>query len=133
MQLEDVGSGIDHTRTILTLDGTSLELGAAIPLYALPLGSHTLIVTTSDMAGNTSSRTILFETQTGIPSLKALIDRFRNAGWIDNNGIANSLRSKLKANQLAAFVHEVEAQRGKHIADQAADYLLRDAEFLLSN
>jgi hypothetical protein len=31
------------------------------------------------------------------------------AGWIDNAGIANSLQSKLAANNLADFVSEVQA------------------------
>jgi hypothetical protein len=53
------------------------------------------------------------------------------AGWIDNAGIANSLQSKLAANNLADFVSEVQAQSGKHIAAQAAGYLLRDARYLL--
>jgi hypothetical protein len=64
--------------------------------------------------------------------MQALVTRFTNAGWIDNAGIATSLQSKLSANALAAFVNEVQAQNGKHIAGQAAQYLIRDAQFLLS-
>jgi hypothetical protein len=133
--LSDTLSGGDDSKTTVTLStyGTMqpVQSGAAIALYTLPLGSHTLTVTASDMAGNTASRTVVFQTAASIDSMKALVTRFANAGWIDNAGIANSLQSKLKANALAALVNEVQAQRGKHISNQAADYLLRDAENLL--
>jgi hypothetical protein len=42
------------------------------------------------------------------------------------------LQSKLAANVLADFASEVQAKSGKHITAQAADYLLRDAQYLLS-
>ena len=61
--------------------------------------------------------------------------------WIDNKGIANSLSKKIeaatkagglaKANILNAFINEVEAQSGKHIAGVAAQVLLQDAKALL--
>src|SRR5262249_32469837 len=110
----------------------TISQGATIPLYTLPLGSHVLIVTASDLAGNTSSQTVQFQTTTSIQSLQVLITQFTNDGWIDNAGIANSLQSKLSANNLEAFVNEVQAQSGKHIIAQYANYLLRDAEHLLS-
>jgi hypothetical protein len=62
-----------------------------------------------------------------------LVTRFADAGWIDNAGIANSLQSKLAKNNLEAFVNEVQSQSGKHISEQAAGFLLRDAQYLLSN
>jgi hypothetical protein len=134
--LSDTLSGIDDSKTTVTLStyGTQqpVQSGAAIALYTLPLGSHTLTVTASDLAGNTSSQTVMFQTVASIDSMKALVTRFANAGWIDNAGIAGSLQSKLKANALAALANEVMAQRGKHISNQAADYLLRDAEYLLT-
>ncbi|MFE5323254.1 hypothetical protein ACFQ88_31695 [Paenibacillus sp. NPDC056579] len=65
--------------------------------------------------------------------MQALIERFSNAGWIDNAGIANSLKSQLASGNLAAFVNHVNAQKGKHISAPYADYLIRDAEFLLSH
>jgi hypothetical protein len=60
--------------------------------------------------------------------LKALITRFESKDWIDNAGIANSLKKKLDHGDLTEFMNEVRAQRGKHIAPDAADYLLRDAQ-----
>ncbi|WP_373231221.1 glycoside hydrolase family 9 protein [Cohnella sp.] len=130
--LDDSLSGIDASKTTVTLDGNGVEQGATIPLYTLPLGSHTFIVTASDLAGNTSSQEIVFQTTTSIQSMQALVTLFTNAGWIDNSGIANSLQSKLASNALADLVSHVTAQRGKHISVEAADYLIRDAEYLLS-
>jgi hypothetical protein len=105
-------------------------------LYCTPsrneLNNKKQAVTASDMAGNTSSQTVLFQTTTSIQSIQALVTRFANMEWIDNAGIANSLQSKLAANALADFVNEVQAQNGKHISAQAAGYLLRDAQYLLT-
>ena len=125
--LSDDLSGVDTSKTKVTLDSYEDQLGTTIPLYTLPLGSHTLIVTATDLAGNTGSKAVSFQTTTSIESLQALITRFANAGWIDNAGIANSLQKKLAANNLDGFASEVKAQNGKHILSQAANYLLRDA------
>jgi hypothetical protein len=130
--LDDNLSGVDASKTTVTLDGNAVQQGATIPLYTLPLGAHTYIVTASDLAGNTSIQKIVFQTTTSIQSMQALVTRFTNAGWIDNAGIANSLQSKLSSNALAALVNEVKAQSGKHISVEAANYLIRDAQYLLS-
>ncbi len=66
-------------------------------------------------------------------------------GWIDNQGIANSLDSKLDnaksrfaagdttaaKNVLNAFVSEVEAQNGKHLTSEAYALLKYNAEYLI--
>ncbi|WP_171693001.1 OmpL47-type beta-barrel domain-containing protein [Paenibacillus germinis] len=125
-------SGVDSSKTTVTLDTYSYQIGTAIPLYKLPLGQHTLIVTSSDLASNVGSKTVHFQTVASIDSLKALITRFADAKWIDNAGITNSLQAKLAHNNLKSFVNEVEAQSGKHISSEAATYLLRDAQYLLT-
>ena len=128
--LADVLSGVDSSKTTVTLDGNPYELDNATPLYTLPLGQHTLIVSTTDLAGNQGSKTVSFQTVASIDSLKALVTLFANNSWIDNHGIANSLQAKLKNNNLNSFVNEVKAQSGKHISREAAEYLLRDAEYI---
>ncbi|NOU70383.1 DUF4838 domain-containing protein [Paenibacillus sp. LMG 31458] len=130
--LSDDLSGVDNSKTTVMLDTYVVQQGITIPLYTLPLGLHELIVTSGDLAGNAESQMILFQTTTNSNSLKSLVTYFANAGWIDNAGIANSLQSKLDASNFAAFVNEVNAQSGKHITSQAASYLLRDAQYLLS-
>jgi hypothetical protein len=66
-------------------------------------------------------------------------------GWIDNQGIANSLDSKLDSaksklavgdttaakNVLNAFVNEVEAQNGNHLSSEAFALLKFNAEYLI--
>ncbi|WHY02594.1 GDSL-type esterase/lipase family protein [Neobacillus sp. DY30] len=131
IELNDNLAGIDSTKTTIILDGNIVENGKTIPLYTLPLGQHEYSVTAYDFAGNMVTQVVKFETSTSIQSLKELITRFTDAGWIESNGIANSLQSKLDVENLAAFLNEVRAQSGKHISVQYADYLIRDAEYLL--
>ncbi|KQX46764.1 OmpL47-type beta-barrel domain-containing protein [Paenibacillus sp. Root444D2] len=123
-------SGVDNSKTTVTLDGQTLQHGTTIPLYSLALGSHTITVTSSDLAGNTHQETVTFQTITTIDSLKALVTRFSDNNWIDNGGIANSLQKELEKGNLESFINEVQAQSGKHISSEAAAYLLRDASFL---
>lgn len=104
--------------------------GTTIPLYSLPIGSHVLIVKASDLAGSTGSQTMLYETTTSVDSLKALVTYFADAEWINHADVANSLQGKLAKNDLKSFVNEVKDQGGKHISVQAANYLLRDAQYL---
>jgi endoglucanase len=132
ISLSDNLSGVDSNKTTVTLDGKDVQQGATIQLYKLPLGSHTFIVTASDLAGNTSRQTIVFQTTTSIKSMQDLVTLFTKTGWIDNAGIADSLQSKLNSNALTALVKEVKAQSGKHISAEAADILIRDAQYLLS-
>ncbi|WP_254842710.1 GDSL-type esterase/lipase family protein, partial [Bacillus sp. MRMR6] len=133
MELKDNLSGIDNTKTTIAFDGNSVENGEIILLYTLPLGQHEYSITTYDLAGNKVNQVVKFQTSTSIQSLQELITRFTKTGWIDSNGIAKSLMSKLDAENLDAFLNEVRAQKGKHISVQYADYLIRDAEYLLSN
>ncbi len=131
ISVTDSGSGIDPVTTKVSLDGQEVQQDAAIQLYKLPLGSHTVTVTSSDLAGNTKSNSIVFHTAPAQESLIRLVERFAAKGWIDNDGIVNSLLVKLKEGNLQSFIQQVKAQSGEHIHQEAADYLLRDAEELL--
>lgn len=126
--LFDAVSGVDHSKTAMTLDGRAVTPGAAIPLYTLPLGEHTLVVSSTDFAGNTASAVATFRTKTSLSDLQALVKRLHRQGDIRNRGIANSLLKKLERGNLRSFMNEVQAQKGKHIAAAAADILLRHAE-----
>jgi hypothetical protein len=67
-------------------------------------------------------------------------------GWIDNQGIVNSLDAKLDnakkhlekgkttpaINVLQAFVNEVEAQKDKHVTSEAYALLKYNAEYLIA-
>jgi hypothetical protein len=124
-------SGVDSKKTTLLLDGRPLEHGATIPLYTLPVGSHSLEITVYDSAGNMGGASVDFQTTATTDSLKALVARFEKDGWIDNNGIANSLRQKLDQGELNSFIHEIQAQSGKHVHSDAAHYLLQNAQALI--
>ncbi|WP_284645667.1 Ig-like domain-containing protein [Paenibacillus silviterrae] len=128
----DAMSGVAPDKTIAHLDGVTVEQGSAVPLYTLPLGSHTFRVNVSDAAGNMQDTTVTFSTYADVSSLKTLIDEFTERSWIDNMGIANSLIQKLDTGQTEAFLHEVQAQTGKHIRTEAALYLLRDIHAILA-
>ncbi|QYR21751.1 Ig-like domain-containing protein [Paenibacillus sp. sptzw28] len=127
----DAQSGVDDAQTSIVLDGKPYPNGSIASLYSLPLGAHTLTVTAVDLAGNRSVKTIHFQTVTSIQSLQDLVQRFTQSNLIDNAGLANSLMSKIKNGNLQSFVREVQAQSGKHITAEAAQYLIRDAQALI--
>lgn len=66
-----------------------------------------------------------------VDSLKSQVQEYSEKDWIKNKGIKNSLEAKLNNGNLKAFINQLNAQRGKHISENAADYMLRDAEYLL--
>ncbi len=132
INISDNLSGVDSSKTSVTLDTYVVQQGITIPLYTLPLGSHTYIVTARDIAGTVSSQTISFNTTTSISFLQELVTSFAKCNWIYSDGIASSLNEKLTNNDLNSFVSEVKAQEEKHISSEAVKYLLRDAQYLLS-
>jgi hypothetical protein len=129
--IEDSLSGVDDSKTQITLDGKPFTSGDSIELYTLPLGNHTFIVNASDLAGNSTGKSVTFNTFASIEGLKQLIRRFEEKNWIDNHGIANSLQEKLNNGSLQPFINQIKAQKEKHINKEAAYYLLRDADALL--
>ncbi|MGH3462651.1 MAG: ThuA domain-containing protein [Kribbellaceae bacterium] len=69
----DATSGLQAVTAVL--DGTPLPAGA-LALHMVPLGQHTLVVTGTDKAGNTATRTITFSVATSFADVARLIDRF---------------------------------------------------------
>ncbi|WP_420489939.1 OmpL47-type beta-barrel domain-containing protein [Neobacillus vireti] len=133
VSIKDSTSGVDDSKTQVTLDGKPYQLGDTIQLYVLPLGKHTFTVIGSDLAGNSASKIVTFNTVASIEGLKQLVTRFAENNWIDNAGITNSLKQKLENNELQSFIQEVQVQSGKHIRNESSAYLLRDANALLNN
>lgn len=129
----DALSGVDPQKTTAKLDGKIVEPGAVIPLYSLPLGSHTFTVSAVDLAGNKQETTVTFETYADQDSLLKLVSLFAAAGWIDNEGIVSSLRQQLEKGDIKGAIHEIKALTGKKITDEAAAYLLRDANAVLES
>ena len=81
-----------------------------------------------------------------IASLRACVQHATDQGVIDNQGIARGLLATLDAAQvavdrgqpgvavniLAAFVRQVDAQAGKHIAEPHADHLVMHAQLVIA-
>jgi len=80
-----------------------------------------------------------------IDSLISYKHQSRALGWIDNDGIMNSMDQKLEnakkqlekgntnaaANIVQSFINEVEAQKDKHLSSEAYALLKYNAEYLL--
>ena len=119
-----------------TLDGKPVTHGQVVDLFLQSLGSHTVVVTAADVAGNTNSASASFSVIVDAASLSASVTQALALGWIDNGGTANSLLSKLSGtptrNQLNAFLNELNPQQGKHINQQAYTVLQAAALYLLS-
>ncbi|MFH2103333.1 MAG: 5'-nucleotidase C-terminal domain-containing protein [Chloroflexota bacterium] len=129
------------------LDGIAVTSGQVISLYSLAIGEHTLTVYAVDKAGNGTSTTVQFNVTATLQSLTAGVSLFYEQGLITNRGVYISLLRKLgnaqfsldreriqaAANQLQAFINEVEAQRGKHITSTAADKLIEDALWVIAH
>ncbi|MFB7142190.1 family 20 glycosylhydrolase [Gottfriedia sp. NPDC056225] len=78
----------------------------------------------------TSDMTLMAIWYVSIASIESHISAFETSGDIDNHGIANSLKQKLRNNDLNGFINEVQAQSGKHISTYGASILVRDAKWL---
>ncbi len=80
-----------------------------------------------------------------ISSLRTCVQHAADEGFIDNQGITNSLLAKLDAaqagldhgqtgaaiNLLGAFIHEVQAQAGKHIDPMHAQHMVMHAQSVI--
>ncbi|MBI5875088.1 MAG: hypothetical protein HZB81_04475 [Deltaproteobacteria bacterium] len=117
----DEGSGVGAVSA--NIDGRNVASGDTIKLYELGAGSHTLTVQASDIAGNTSSKTVTFNVTVSSASLIELIWLFYNMGLIDNKGTATSLAQQIQNGAIGAFINYLDAQTGKNIDPYAADIL----------
>ncbi len=142
----DVGyAGLESVTA--TLDGLPVIDGQVIDLYALSLGSHSLVVTATDKAGNVATKTATFMVTATVKSLMWSVDRFYKEGMIKNYGIKVSLLAHLYTAQrfyergdmkktkfmLEGFIIFVEKMSGKHIKADAANLLITDAKWVISH
>lgn len=81
-----------------------------------------------------------------IASLEACVEHAADQGFINNQGVTNSLLAKLDAAQAAqargqtgvainllnAFIHEVQAQAGKHIDQMHAQHMVMHAQMVIT-
>ena len=106
-QAVDPTSGVKTLTGVL--DGDAFTSGALLPLYTLPLGTHTLTVTATDGAGNRTAQTVTFGVGTSTRDISNLVDRFKAVGWI-NQATQKSLQEKLtQARQAEAKGNDAKA------------------------
>ncbi len=127
------------------LDGNIVESGQSIGLLSMTLGLHTLTVTISDAAGNSSNLSVDFRVVASVDSLIAAVNYFAQQGLITERSLWKSLIGKLNEakngltrgninaarNNLSDFMNQVSAQGGKHIALDVTALLITDAQFVL--
>lgn len=82
---------------------------------------------------------------TTVQSLHVCVQHAADQGFIDNQSVANSLLAKLgaaqnavnrnqpdvAANQVQAFIQEVQAQAGKHIDQMHAEHMIAHAQAVI--
>ncbi|TYP79321.1 heparin/heparin-sulfate lyase HepB [Paenibacillus methanolicus] len=109
---ENNGSGVDSSKTALTLDGEPLQPTDVIPLRTLPFGPHTVTVTGFDLAGNTSSQSVTFTIASGtltpladiIASAQSLYEEdYTAASWSD---LRTALTQAIAVNDNAAATQD---------------------------
>jgi hypothetical protein len=135
------GSGIAAMSAIL--DGVSVLPEQTVDLFWKNLGTYTVIATADDVAGWRTVNQAPFQLVANTQSLLATVAKLCTMKEIGKAGLCNSLTQKLEAslrqqqagnigaaaNQLDAFIHEVEAQTGKGITERASNILLMDAQY----
>ncbi len=93
---DDATSGIDSL--VVTLDGEEVDSPVGVDAVELLSGEHTLVATATDLAGNTTTRTITFEVVASYDGGFALIDRLESDGLISAKQ-AKDLQSRLLSAQ----------------------------------
>jgi hypothetical protein len=128
---------------LANLDGMPVTNGQKIDLYTLSLGDHTLTVVAADFYGNITTQIVNFSVTATVDSLITSVNRFYSEGKITKADVYQGLLDKLyaaqasksaktKINQLNAFINLVQAQSGKAITTDAAELLITDATWVIS-
>ncbi|MCP8967657.1 DUF4350 domain-containing protein [Ectobacillus ponti] len=136
VQAADAVSGV--AKTVYKLDGRAIRsLGAVSPL-SLKLGSHTLLVTAEDIAGNKTQQSFTLEVKMDAAHLDELVAIGQASGWITKQSTALSMLDKIKSiqsatgiaqkNQINALQSFVRAQTGKSIDTGYALLVTRDLQ-----
>nr|WP_168118753.1 DUF6359 domain-containing protein [Paenibacillus sp. HB172176] len=133
------GSGVNALE--YTLDDSSIPSLAWIDPLALTLGTHSLIVTAEDIAGNQTSLHVTLTSRMDIDHFAQLIELGESNGWITKHSTAKELISQVEKIQKAkkdkkeekryeALIKKITKESGKHIDIPFADLLLADIAFM---
>jgi len=141
----DNDSGVAAGSPSATLDGAPIANGQTLQPLALSLGSHTLVVSASDNAGNRASQPVAFQVKASIDSLIAAVNLFTRQGQIAASAsrslltLLSDAKSALARGSVTAargdlvnFENLVKAQSGKAVAKPAAQVLIADVEYVLA-
>jgi hypothetical protein len=149
----DAGSGVASQSG--TFDGAATSNGAQIDMFFLYPGPHTVSVSATDNVGNSATKTNTFQVQATSVSLLNNVKRAcgEPGNWppdtpvlITKHGICNALKQILDAaiakhvagthavehNQLTAWTHLLQAQRGDAVDAATADRFIAYAEDLIA-
>jgi glucose/arabinose dehydrogenase/PKD repeat protein/type 1 glutamine amidotransferase len=144
-QATDAHSGVASTTA--TLDGKPFTSGTAVEFYELDLGEHTLVVTSTDNAGNVATETVTFRVTTSLTDVHALVQRFNQDGTVSDKTTESLLYSLTRAIQaddvgsekrtigyLEQFRDRVNSQvKGDERDLMVRQLLRRDAEALIEH
>jgi len=139
----DSGSGLG----ILTarLDGAAVANGQSISMLTLALGTHSFVLSATDVAGNSRSLSVTFTITATIDSLIASVNVFAGQRKIDDASTVSVLlktlneakqamqggRKAVAVSKLQDFIGFVQDQRGRHITVDAAQILVSDARYVI--
>jgi hypothetical protein len=141
----DAGSGLAVGMPTGALDGTKVATDQSISLLMLALGTHTLVVSATDVAQNSRSQSVSLTIVATLDSLIASVNQFAGQNKIDDASTLNGLLKKLNdtkqavergkkaaaIEKLQEFIDQVNAQQGRHIARDAGQILVADARFVI--
>ncbi len=130
--------------TVYALDGANITSAAEISPMSLSAGTHTLIVSADDFAGNRTETVITLTVMMDLDHFEALIGIGEQNGWFKNHGTAVSLQAKASQLQRAnpgksraalvdALKKEISKHSGKQIDTAFADLLLSDLAYMEAN
>ncbi|RKT79346.1 carbohydrate binding protein with CBM6 domain [Terracoccus luteus] len=135
----DATSGV--ATTSVTVDGTAVAADRPLDLWRLSLGSHRMVVTTTDKAGLTTSTSLTFTTTTSLAELGELVDLLDQAGYVSGDGASqlkgylNRAKAAADAGRTAAAIREVrgfsQLTRSVVTNNAAGNALRRDADAVI--
>ncbi|WP_246021856.1 OmpL47-type beta-barrel domain-containing protein [Paenibacillus zeisoli] len=139
VKVEDTGSRVQNT--VYTLDGRVITSPDSVAPWTLTLGKHTLKVTATDAAGNSTSALLTLEETMDIDHLDELVRLGEAKQWITKSAEVKKLQSKVTAIQsakskqellvqLAALGTQVAAQTGKSITIPYSAMVLADLIYI---
>lgn len=123
------------------LDGKRIAKGSTVALSSLPLGSHTLVVSAKDKAGNTTTESITFTTRASFADLQVILDGYKSAGTISaanadklttSLGLASAAAASGQSAEAVGHLTTFVSQANALNAAGARTLLVRDAQALIS-